>query len=85
MPNLGALSAITKLEAGIARTALRLDSSNGSLRAAITATSQEQLAISLGQRGDYRQVVDLLTPVADEALAQADQGDKLSLTAFGIG
>ena len=33
------------------------------------------LAISLGQRGDHRQVVDLLTPVADEALAQADQGD----------
>ena len=33
------------------------------------------LAISLGQNGDHRQVVELLTPVADEALTEADKGD----------
>ena len=33
------------------------------------------LAISLGHRGEHRQVVELLTPVADEALAQSGRGD----------
>ena len=33
------------------------------------------LAISLAQRGEHRQVVELLTPVADEASAQALRGD----------
>ena len=33
------------------------------------------LAISLGQRRNHRQVVELLTPVADEALAQSGHGD----------
>ena len=33
------------------------------------------LAISLGQRGENQQVVELLTPVADEALAHAGHGD----------
>ncbi len=33
------------------------------------------LAISLGQNGEHRQVVEVLTPVVDEALAQADHGD----------
>ena len=35
------------------------------------------LAISLGQRGDHRQVVELLSPVADNALIQAGHGDKV--------
>ncbi len=33
------------------------------------------LAISLGQRGNHRQVVELLTPIADEALAHTGHGD----------
>ena len=33
------------------------------------------LAISLGQRGEHRQVVELLTPVTDQALAKFSQGD----------
>ena len=33
------------------------------------------LAISLGQTGEHRQVVDLLTPIADEGLAQTNHGD----------
>ena len=33
------------------------------------------LAISLGHRGDHQQVVELLVPVADEALAHAGHGD----------
>ena len=33
------------------------------------------LAISLGKRGDHRQVVELLTPVADEALNKSGHGD----------
>jgi len=32
------------------------------------------LAISLGQRGEHQQVVELLTPVADETLAQSSNG-----------
>ena len=33
------------------------------------------LAISLGQRGEHREVVELLTPVADQALAKSGHGD----------
>ena len=33
------------------------------------------LALSLGQRGDHRQVVDLITPVADEALLNGGHRD----------
>jgi protein O-GlcNAc transferase len=33
------------------------------------------LAISLGQRGEHRQVVELLTPAVDDALAVAGHGD----------
>ena len=33
------------------------------------------LAISLGRRGEHRQVVELLTPVVDGALQRADRGD----------
>ena len=33
------------------------------------------LAISLGQRGDHRQVVELLSPIVDEAVDEAGHGD----------
>ena len=33
------------------------------------------LAISLGQRSEHRQVVELLTPLVDEALAKSGHGD----------
>ena len=47
----------------------------GLKRAPGTKGLLQGLALSLGRRGEHRQVVELLTPVVDEALAHADHGD----------
>ena len=47
----------------------------GLQRAPGTKGLLQGLAISLGHRGDHQQVVKLLTPVVDEAIAHAGHGD----------